>query len=365
MRPIFVVFFLCFLSLCASAALAADHPWRITAAEGDTSITFGVLAQPQLEVVRTDSGTADSQDIFLRRFRLIVGGQIAKKFSFFVDTDSPNLGKGTPIGTKVEDRIYIQDAQFTYSFLPQLQVDAGMLMVAQSHNACQSAATLLGTDYGAYTFIASEPTGSRVGRDYGAQARGYLFNRHFEYRIGVFQGSRTKTSANPGTSNGFRYTGRAVWYPFEAETGFFYTGTTLGTRKILSIGAAFDHQMDYNAHSVDVFYDWPVRSGDGITLQAAYTRFDGGTTFPQLPKENVWFVEGGYYNRDTKLGPFVQLSNRLATDSETADLKKYVGGIAYWASGHRFNVKFGVGRFLGVPSAESWQFVLQAQAFVY
>jgi len=365
MRPNFACLAACSLLLCASAALAADHPWQITTADGESSIAFGVLAQPQLEVVRTDSGAADSQDIFLRRLRLIVSGQIAKKFSFFVDTDSPNLGKGTPIGTKVEDRIYIQDAQFTYSFLPQLQVDAGMLMIAQSHNSCQSAATLLGVDYGPYAFVASEPVGSRVGRDYGAQARGHLFNQHFEYRIGVFQGSRAKTSSNPGTSNGFRYTGRAVWYPFEAETGFFYTGTTLGTRKILAIGASFDHQMEYNAYSVDAFYDWPVRSGDGITLQAAFTHFDGGTTCPLLPKENIWFFEGGYYSRATKLGPFVQLSNRLFSNSETADLKKYVGGIAYWPSGHRFNVKFGVGRSLGNPLTEAWQFVLQAQAFVF
>ncbi len=205
-----------------------------------------------------------------------------------------------------------------------------------------------------------------MGRDYGVQARGYLFNQHFEYRAGVFQGSRVTTStSHPGTANDFRYTGRIVWYPFEAETGFFYTGTTLGTKKILSIGAAFDHQMNYNARSLDIFYDQPFHHGDGITLQGGYSYFDGGVTFPQLLREHIWLAEAGYYNRRTKLGPFMQLSNRLFADLQTSDLKRYLGGIAYWAAGHRFNIKLGVGRSLGSPSAESWQVALQGQAFVF
>lgn len=357
--------FACVLAFGYSLAPAADHPWQINAPEGNASIAFGILAQPQVESIQAKTDAGDSQDIFLRRFRLIVGGQIGKKFTFFVDTDSPNLGKGTASGAKVEDRIYVQDAIFTYTFIPELQIEGGMMLVPFSHQALQSAATLLAVDYGPCTFAASEPTGSRVGRDYGAQARGYLFNRHFEYRAGVFQGSRAETPSNPGRDNGFRYSGRAVWYPFEAETGFFYTGTSLGAKKILAVGAGFDHQMDYNAQAVDVFYDQPVLNGDSVTLQAGYTHFDGDTTFPQLPRSGSWFLEAGYYNKQTKLGPFMQFSNRLFSNSEVSDLKKYAGGIAYWPSGHRFNVKFGVGRSLGSPANESWQIVLQGQAFVY
>jgi hypothetical protein len=354
------------LMLCAAGAFAADHPWQITSADGDSSVAFGILAQPQAERIRTTTGVGESQDLFLRRLRFIVGGKINNKLSFFIESDNPNLGKGTAAGTKVEERMYLQDAIFTYTFRPQIQIDAGMLLIALSHNSVQSAATLLPIDYGPYTFAASDATNSRVGRDYGIQARGYLFKQHFEYRAGVFQGSRaTTTTDHPGTRNDFRYTGRVVWYPFQPETGFFYTGTSLGTKKILAVGAAFDHQMKYNERSVDIFYDQPVHHGDGITLQGGYSYFDGGTTFPQLHREHIWLAEAGYYNKQTKLGPFMQLSNRLYSDPQTSDTKKYLGGIAYWPSGHRFNVKLGVGRSLGSTSAESWQLVLQGQAFVY
>ncbi len=364
MRP-FILISVCVFAFLGSIAAAADHPWQITSAEGDSSIAFGILAQPQAERVRTTTGLGNSQDIFLRRFRLIASGQLSKRFSFFIETDSPNLGKGTAAGAKIEDRIFLQDAIFTYSFRPQIQLDAGMMLIPFSHNYDQGAATLLPLDYGPYTFVSSDPTQSRVGRDYGLQARGYLFNQHFEYRVGIFQGNRAPTSTNSGATNGFRYAGRAVWYPFEAETGFFYTGTTLGTKKILSIGAGFDHQMHYNANSADIFYDQPVHSGDAVTLQAAYTHFDGGATFPQLLRENVWLLEAAYYSRRAKAGPFMQLSNRLFSNPQSDDLKKYLGGIAYWPSGHRFNIKLGIGRCLGATAAESWQLALQAQAYMF
>lgn len=354
-----------FIGSLITPSFAADHPWQITSSDGNSSIAFGFLAQGQVERVRTTTGAGDSQDLFLRRTRLIASGQLSKKLSFFIETDSPNLGKGTAGGTKVEDRIDIQDAVLTYTFRPEFQIDAGMILVPLSHNSGQSAASLLAIDYGPYSFLASDPTNSRVGRDYGVQARGYLFNKHFEYRAGMYQGNRSKIESNPGTTNDFRYAGRIAWYPFDAETSLFYSGTTLGAKKILAIGAGFDHQMNYSARSFDVFYDQPVCHGDSITLQAGFTRFIGDVTFPQLPTENVWMVEAGYYNHQAKVGPFVQLSNRLFTDTGRSDLKKYIGGIAYWPSGHRFNLKFGVGRSLGTPSAESWQVVLQGQTFLF
>jgi hypothetical protein len=356
----------CFVP-CASGVFAADRTWQLVSADGESSIAVGILAQAQVERIRTTTHAADSQDIFLRRFRLITSGKFSSKFSFFIDTDSPNLAKGTAAGTKIEERMYLQDAVFTYSFRPQLQIDAGMLLVALSHNSCQSAASLLPLDYGPYSFVASEATSSRVGRDYGIQARGYLYKRHFEYRAGVFQGSRaTPPDASiPGTRNDFRYTGRFVWYPFDPELGYFYTGTSLGERKILSLGIAFDHQMNYSARSVDVFFDQPLPRGDGITVQAGYSYYDGGKTFPQLKREHIWLVEAGYFNKTARLGPFAQLSSRLYSDPQTSDTKKYLGGIAYWPSGHRFNIKLGIGRSLGSVSAESWQAVVQGQAYVH
>ena len=75
--------------------------------------------------------------------------------------------------------------------------------------------------------------------------------------IGAFQGGRTATAPSPGITNSIRYAGRAFWHPFEAQTGFFYAGTILGSKKILALGATFNLQVRYNLFSLDLFYEQP------------------------------------------------------------------------------------------------------------
>ncbi len=351
----------CWMMFLAGAqAQQADHPFQINSAEGRSSVSLGFLGQGQAELIRYDSGKGNSQDLFLRRFRLIAGGKITDRLTFFIESDCPNLGKGSATGVKGDDRMFLQDVILTYQFVPEFQLDAGMLLLPLTHNTGQGATTLLPVDYGPYSFIASDPTGSRVGRDYGLQARGYLAKRHLEYRLGVFQGSRAA-----GTANSLRTFGRAVWYPFEAETGFFYSGTTLGSKKILAFGVSVDHQRDYVMVSGDIFYDQPLPGKNSLTLQGSYSHYDGGVTFLQLPRENVWFVEAGFYHRRSKLGPFFQAASRDYVDDSRTDTAKYTAGIAYWPMGHRFNVKFGAARATGDPKQEFWQFVMQTQVYVY
>lgn len=341
-------------------AAAADHPWQITSRDGKHSLAVGLLAHYRTEWLVRRSAGLTSRDLYLRRFRLIASGNVGEKLSFFVDTDSPNLGKANPDGGKVEERIFFQDVILTYAFRPEAQLDAGLLLVPLSHNSGQGASSLMAVDYGPFSFLASEPTGSRSGRDYGVQLRGYMFGEHFEYRAGVFQGNRGVHSTNP-----LRYFGRVVWYPFAAETSFFYTGTTHGAKKILAVGSGIDHQMDYTAAAVDIFYDQPLRNGDAVTLQGAFNRYDGGRTFAQLPPERVLFLEAGYFNRKSRLGPFLQLSERRFRDISLDGQSTRIGGLAYWASGHRLNIKIGVARMRGGSTPDAWQVVLQGQLFVY
>jgi hypothetical protein len=348
---------------CTALALnaqGADHPWQIASKDGKSILAFGFLAQGQAEWVTNPMAGTTSGNLYLRRMRLIAGGQISDKISFFIESDSPNLGKTQADGTKVAEKIYLQDVILTYKFREEFQLEGGMLLVPLSHNGGQGATTLLPVDYSPYTFLASDPTDSRVGRDYGLQARGYVFNKHFEYRLGAFQGRRGTDASNP-----FRYTGRMVWYPFEAETGFFYSGTNLGARKILALGATFDNQDQYHAQSVDLFYDQPLFKGDGLTLQADYSHYDGGTTFPQLPPGQTWLAEAGYFFHRIKVGPFLQLAGLRFNPDTGKDQSKYSGGLAWWPQGHRVNVKLGIGRMRTGSDRSRIQVALQTQIYIY
>ena len=240
----------------------ASAQLEIDSKDGKASLKIGFLAQPQLEVLDTPDGTGESKNVFLRRLRVIFGGKISEKWTFFVETDDPNLGKATPdlatnpTGAKDSGNIYIQDAFVTYNASDLVKVDAGLIIVPFSHNYGQSAGTLLPVDFGPYTFTSATPTATRVGRDYGAQVRGYPLNQHLEYRLAVFQGVR-----GPEAVNSFRVAGRVVWYPFAADTGFFYGGTWQGTKRIVAIGAGFDTQKEYHWYAADAFVEQPMSKG--------------------------------------------------------------------------------------------------------
>ena len=357
-RSVRLVLAALFLTLIASVA-RADPPWVVKSADGKSSIAFGFLAQPQGEWLTTADGLDTSKNLFLRRLRLVVGGSATERISFFIDTDSPNLGKGTASGTKVQEKVFLQDAIFTFTARPEFQVDAGMLIVPLSHNSGQSAATLLAADYGPNSFLASDPTNSVMGRDYGAQARGYVA-KHLEYRAGVFQGSRGTTATSP-----FRYFGRVVWYPRDAETGFFYSGTTLGAKRIIAVGASLDHQGDYNAGGVDLYVDQPLKGGDVATFQLDFIRYDGGRLFPLLPAQNCWLFEGGYLFHAARVEPFAQIATRDPSDPLLGGERKYQAGVAYWANGHRYNAKLGVARLTKSGAPSRTQVVVQAQLFLW
>ncbi|HEY4575450.1 MAG TPA: hypothetical protein VIJ26_15845, partial [Thermoanaerobaculia bacterium] len=108
--------------LAASFAVSAPAAAQIQMSSADGKIfKFGILAQPQLEDIdvftsAAGSNTEKSDNIFLRRIRLMGNFTLSKQLRVFFDTDSPNLGKGNPDGTKNNADMFIQDLIITYAF---------------------------------------------------------------------------------------------------------------------------------------------------------------------------------------------------------------------------------------------------------
>jgi hypothetical protein len=354
----FFFFLAFFITYWQQTAYAAGPPWKFTLSEGETEASIGFLAQPQFETLQNNAGNDYTNSLFIRRFRLVAGGRITSKLSFFIESESANLGKKKLDGRRTAD-IYLADAYVSYAFRPEFQLTGGMLLTPVSHNSGQSTVSLLPIDFGPYSFLASDPTHSKKGRDYGLEARGYI-KKHFEYRFGLYRGNTDHDGAFP-----YRYLARFVWYPFEADTAFFYTGPTFGQKKIVGIGVSFDRQGNYSANSMDVFIDYPLKNGDAVTFQGDFIRYDGGTTFESLPKQNTWLLEGSYYIRKAKLGPFVQLASRDYVLPDSSDEMKLQGGVAYWILQHQMNIKAGLSRLLKTGSPDRSQFVIQAQFFYY
>jgi hypothetical protein len=290
---------------------------------------------------------------------LITGGQVAKPVTFFIETDAPNLGRVLPTGKNIAPAVIVQDAFATFKAVNAFSVDAGLMFVPFSRNSVQSAATLLPIDYGAYTFSDSGPEQGSTGRDTGFQARGYLVSNRLEYRIGAFQGAR-----NARSSNAFRYVGRAQYNFFDTETGFFYTGTYLGKKRVLAVGGSFQAQSDYHAYDADVFFDHPVGRG-AVTAQFDYNYFDAGGTLTTLPKQNDFLVEAGYLITALKLTPVLQLVRRNI-DGRTAgdEMRTSIGANCWWA-GQNANIKAAYTRISPKGLGKQNEFTVQFQIFYF
>lgn len=334
---------------------------QLTISSGpDVNIKLGVLGQFQGDTI--DEPVTDSQtnNLFVRRLRLLAGGQVAPKVTFFIETDAPNLGRRDANGKNISPSLIVQDALATFRATDAFMVDAGLMFIPFSRNSVQSAATLLPIDYGAFTFTASTPTQSATGRDTGFQARGYLLEKHLEYRAGAFQGARDAVS-----SNAFRYAGRVQYNVFDVEDGYLYSGTYLGKKRILAIGGGFDTQKQYHAWDADVFLDRPLGPAGALTAQFDYNRFDGQTFLTSIPKQNDVLLEVGYLITAAKITPFLQFASKDVSDTAVGDDRRLSVGVNYWWAGHNANIK-GAYTHLdtnGLPDRHEW--TIQFQFFYF
>jgi hypothetical protein len=66
----------------------------------DVNFKLGVLGQFQADTIDNPEPEPNTSNLFVRRLRLMFGGQVAKNVSFFVETDAPNLGKTLPVHSR-------------------------------------------------------------------------------------------------------------------------------------------------------------------------------------------------------------------------------------------------------------------------
>jgi hypothetical protein len=326
--------------------------------DDNVNFRFGVLGQIWADAINDPAADAETRNLFVRRIRLITGGQVAARVAFFIETDAPNLGR-TVNGKNITPSVIVQDAFASITAGDALTVDAGLMFVPFSRNSVQTAATLLPIDYGAYTFAQSAPTQSSTGRDTGFQARGYLIDHRLEYRVGAFQGAR-----DPASHNDFRYAGRLQLNLLDPEVGFFYTGTYLGKKRVLALGAAFDRQEGYHGYDGDAFVDLPIGIG-GVTGQFDYNRLDGGSFLPTLAQQNNYLAEAGLFVAKLRLTPFVQWAERDLTSGSAGDEHRTSIGGAFWWAAHNANIKAAYTHVSPFDAASQHEFTLQLQLFYF
>jgi len=334
---------------------------------GTPTMKVGILAQMYGQALQeqttakqdTTPGFDNHWDrqLFVRRLRVLLGGELSSSTSFFVESDAPNIGKVEASGLKpTKVSMYMQDAYIQQTVAPELSVIAGLQLVGITRNSLQSAASLMALDYGSYQFLTSTPFDNSAGRDLGLNLRGFLLDERLEYRAGLFSGK------NQNPYSPFRTVVRLNYMFEDKEKGFFYSGTTLAKGKLLSVGGGLDAQGQYRGYSVDAMADLPLTPLGSITASGSCTLLDGGgsatdSTFftGAIPRQFVVFAELGYFFREYGLQPYVKFESETvdATDPiqvgatpSTLDFQnklrsksRYGAGLNYYISGHNASVK--------------------------
>ncbi len=331
----------------------------------------------------------------LYRARVLVGGQLSKNGTFFLETDLPSpVGIQNGDSTKnVKVAPIILDAQYEHMWAKDQMVVVGKQLVSHNRNGLQGAAGLMANDFTyfqyPYNLFENSPLQGNFGRDLGVNLRGFLASEKLEYRFGVF------TGRNLNADSPLRIVGRAAYNFLDKEKDYYYAGTKLGSGKTVALAAGFDVQGTYSNFGADLYVDLPVGENGAITLNAAFSAMSGGTdtaaslSFATLiPRQTTQFLELGYYIKSLKLQPWIRYE-RQAVNADGAiqtggietgifnDLSSttvFGGGLNYWFAGYNTNLRLSYTTWTadvmkedlsGTESKTHGQIWMQLQFFIF
>jgi Phosphate-selective porin O and P len=348
----------------ACAALLTPHAFaQLSVSNGeDVNFNFGFQAQAwgDMNQTVTAAGAEDySQNLYLRRVRLLVGGQVAPNVTFFFQTDSPNLGK-TP--KALNTGFLVQDAFVEWKALNAFRLDGGLMLVPFSRNGMQSTLSYYTLDISPLAVVNNTATQSSGLRDGGFQARGFLLDNHLQYRAGLFQGERDSNARD--SLRGAAY----VQYDFFArEMSYTYTGTALGKQKILAVDGGVDAQGSYRGRSGNVAAAIPVFHGDEAGGQFQYFHYDGAQKFPAILNQNGYLAEAAYYSHRIRLQPFGKFESQNFVDlsAQSKDVYRWGGGLNYYVHGQNLKFTAQILRTYQRNLQPANEFTLQFQVFYF
>jgi hypothetical protein len=307
------------------------------------NVFFRVGAQLQAWADEQQDATTKGyiQNLYIRRARFLLTGQVAPNVTFFFQTDNPNVGK---VPKALGSGFILQDFWAEWKLNDYFALSGGEFLVPLSRIALTSTTSFISLDISPTATVFSAPTQSNGLRDTGFQAKGYLADGRLEYRAAIFQGIRAGT---PAGRNAFRRAAYLQYDFFEKERGYVYPGVNLGKRKILAVSAGYDGQNKYKAFSGSVCTSMPLPGGNEFEGVLQINRYNGGTFIPTIPNQRDDVVELGYYFSPLKIEPFAKVEDQKfsASANQPKNQNRYGAGVNYYVSGQ--NLKF-TGQFLHV-----------------
>jgi hypothetical protein len=305
--------------LIPAAAHAVKIPLPI---EGATlNLSFQLQTQFLMQENGATNGNDNSYDIFIRRSRLLVNGDINQNFSYLIQFDNPNYGKkGNFNGRGIVQDAWVGWAPTGITGPTVFYIDAGLLLIPFSHNGLESTTNFITADIQTDS-LRGLNAGVLTGlRDTGVQVRGWAFNKKVGFRGGVYEGVRAASTAvadagKPGNQLTPKSNPQfAGFINFDIigseEGGWLYGAYKWGKDPILSLGASGLYQSqalrkngdptgalgiaDQQMVSADMYLNLPMTEAAELVAEAT-----------------VYFARNGSNSVDTGIGGFGDIGYRF------------------------------------------------------
>lgn len=277
--------------------------------DGSNYLKFSLLSQVWVRNQEYNPGTtifdspkSGGTDIGIRRFRITMYGQVADRVFIYGQIGENNFNN-------MSDR---KQGFFIHDALGEYEVEKGRLSIGGglsgwtglSRFSSSAVGSLMGIDGPLFLESTNDVTDQFV-RKLSIYAKGKLGK--FDYRVALAQPMAVQKGSGSvaiGTNSSFsakppevQYNGY-FQYQFkdqESNQTPYATGSYLGKKNVLNIGAGIIYQKDAMWHkdavndtitsnmlhlSADVFYDAPVGSkGEAISFYGNFTHYDFGANY--------------------------------------------------------------------------------------
>jgi hypothetical protein len=354
----------------SAGMVALDAQAGATIPFGDdksVSVGFGMRASyTNAENAAPDGSRAN--DFNLDSARLFFGASLGKNIQGMLNTEWDGSS------------IRVLDAAAQFSLSPELNVWAGRMLSPSDRANMAGPYYSLGGGY--WAGVASRygyNGGIFRGRDDGVTVWGNLLDGKLGYSVGAYEGhtfgigtltQNEAKAAGVQAADKPMVAGRLQYDFWDAEPGYYGTGTYLGSKDILAIGLAGRQQADgvltvggvgdYRSWSADYLLEKRLAGAGAVSLEAAYYDYDtDGIVLAEQGK--AWSAGAGYIFPVSRgsLQPYLRFQ-KFSADSGI-DTRQQDAGVNWIIDGYNAQLGALYSRTKATGAADQSKFVVALQ----
>jgi hypothetical protein len=333
---------------------ATSHAFNVPLPTPDATLNMQIYIQPRFQLTENGapSGQDTSYDLFVRRTRIQVNGDVGKNFLYLIQVDNANFGKYG----NFTSRMIVQDAWASWG--PGgtkgdnvLLIEAGLLFIPNSRFTIMSSGNKPSIDGHPDMLRGFAATQYPADRTTGVQFRGWALGKKIGFRGGLFEGTQPNVGAglNPKHNPAV-----ALFMNFDLigseEGGWLYQGMLFGKDPVLSVSLAGTYQSqavrnlkgiaDQRSLTSTVFFDYPMAGDQELAITLGGYLFGNGTGSKDTGLGTV--VDVGYRYRFVKpyisweyftgddCTPDANVTLAQCAQAHSADTRNFRAGAAFY-----------------------------------